>query len=276
MISQIHWNKNEIEFLIKNYKIMPYIKISKKLNRTIASVLRKAGRLQLVKNKKWSKKEIILFKKLMKTKSYPEISQILNRRTICLRTKACTLGLKNKNLIRILDISNKKFGKLKAIKFLYTDKRYNAIWKCECDCNKIVNINSACLIRGATRSCGCSRRDKQYESIVNQAYSSHLYTAKIKKIKSNLSKEQYLNIILNPCVYCGEFSIRKNSRTGAFLYLNSVDRINNERYYKISNTQPTCFICQNMKSVLKHKSFCKKIRKISEFMQGVSVEELLK
>lgn len=52
--------------------------------------------------------------------------------------------------MRLIDLTGKKFGKLKPLKYLG-----NSRWLCECECGnnkEVINYN---LTRGFTKSCGC-------------------------------------------------------------------------------------------------------------------------
>lgn len=59
-----------------------------------------------------------------------------------------------------LDLLNKKFGRLLVIE--KTDKRRNGliIWKCQCDCGNIIEVQGSSLTNGNTKSCGCLNIDK--------------------------------------------------------------------------------------------------------------------
>ena len=59
----------------------------------------------------------------------------------------------------VLDLTNKKVGKLIVLE--PTDKRYrgNVIWKCKCECGNIVYLNATDLKRERTKSCGCLKRE---------------------------------------------------------------------------------------------------------------------
>ncbi len=105
-------------------------------------------------------------------------------------------------------------------------------------------------------------RRRQFEVIEHNAFRHHKEAAIARDIVSFLNKDEYLHIVKQPCVYCNAFSIRKNKYTKAELPLNSVDRINNEPYYKIENCQSTCFICQKMKGTLSHEHFLNQIKLI--------------
>ena len=57
------------------------------------------------------------------------------------------------------DLSNQRFGKLKALN--PTDKRLNGqvVWHCVCDCGVEIDVRSWNLVSGKTNSCGCSRSE---------------------------------------------------------------------------------------------------------------------
>ena len=58
------------------------------------------------------------------------------------------------------DITNKKYWKLTAIKFIKTNKQGNSIWLFKCDCGNIKEIRSADVASGNTKSCGCLFSEK--------------------------------------------------------------------------------------------------------------------
>lgn len=57
--------------------------------------------------------------------------------------------------INFKDISNQKFGNLTAIKYIKSNNRGSAIWKCRCDCGNTVEVSGTDLRTGHTKSCGC-------------------------------------------------------------------------------------------------------------------------
>lgn len=54
-----------------------------------------------------------------------------------------------------IDLVGKKFGKLTVSRYLFTDKRYRAIWECVCECGRLKQTCSELLLKGKTKSCGC-------------------------------------------------------------------------------------------------------------------------
>src|SRR4030042_6036882 len=61
-----------------------------------------------------------------------------------------------------VDITNQRFGKLIALEPTTLRKRSSIIWKCQCDCGKIVLKASDNLRRGFTKSCGCLVKEKSF------------------------------------------------------------------------------------------------------------------
>lgn len=59
---------------------------------------------------------------------------------------------------RPTDHTGKVFGRLKAIKRVGSTPKGRAIWLCECSCGNMKEIDSANLITGNTKSCGCLKR----------------------------------------------------------------------------------------------------------------------
>ena len=63
---------------------------------------------------------------------------------------------------RFIDITGKKYNKLKVISF-YDITNNGSRWLCECDCGKQKVIAASQLKRGTTKSCGCLRSAKKYD-----------------------------------------------------------------------------------------------------------------
>jgi 5-methylcytosine-specific restriction endonuclease McrA len=85
---------------------------------------------------------------------------------------------------------------------------------------------------------------------MSKAYASHLGLAKRRGIISYLTLNDYKIIATKPCLYCGSISKRRDrvrSKYRRSYKINSVDRLDNERFYKIENSVSACFDCQEMK-----------------------------
>lgn len=58
------------------------------------------------------------------------------------------------------DVTNKRFGRLIAIRFNGKNNSRGYIWECICDCGNVVNVSSGNLNNNHTRSCGCFRNEQ--------------------------------------------------------------------------------------------------------------------
>lgn len=58
-----------------------------------------------------------------------------------------------------LELAGQKFGRLTAIERAPSNKQGNSQWLCQCECGKLVVVNSQKLKSGHTQSCGCLRSD---------------------------------------------------------------------------------------------------------------------
>jgi len=161
------------------------------------------------------------------------------------------------------DLTGQKFERLTVIKMsTKKGKRGSAYWECVCDCGNLVTIFGASMSCGKTRSCGCVKHSKQYETIKNLHYRMHLIHAKENNVVSYLSKEEYVQIASQRCHYCNLIDIKKNNRTKVTIELNGVDRKNNELYYKIENALPCCKNCNFMKRNTPYGIFVSSIKSI--------------
>ena len=69
------------------------------------------------------------------------------------------------------DITGQKYGRLTAIKYVYT-KNKKAYWLCKCDCGNEVIIAYSSLKSKNTKSCGCLKHEyaKKYYSNLNKTH----------------------------------------------------------------------------------------------------------
>lgn len=74
---------------------------------------------------------------------------------------------------KIKDLTGKKFGRLKVIKYNGSNKNGRALWLCQCDCGNTKTIIGNSLLSGLTISCGCYNKEcsKEIHSKHKQSYS---------------------------------------------------------------------------------------------------------
>lgn len=59
----------------------------------------------------------------------------------------------------VRDLTGQRFGRLIAIKQNGRNKEGRVLWNCVCDCGNITTIVGHSLVRGASNSCGCLRKE---------------------------------------------------------------------------------------------------------------------
>lgn len=57
-----------------------------------------------------------------------------------------------------LNLTGKRFGRLKVIAFIRLDRNKSSVFKVACDCGKVLETLGVRLTTGRTKSCGCLRR----------------------------------------------------------------------------------------------------------------------
>jgi hypothetical protein len=177
------------------------------------------------------------------------------------------------------DLTNKKIGILTVLNYSHShvqpSGQKRAIWNviCECGVSKKMSANT---LRSGTISCGCifnNRRKEGFNKIepgeanFNYKYISCKHSAKTRKIEFKLSKEEYRNIIIQDCIYCGskgEMHHTKRSSNGLFAS-NGVDRVDSSVGYFLNNCVPCCKKCNIMKNSLSKEEFIDHVKKIHNF-----------
>ncbi len=90
-----NWTQTEIEFLEKNYELMPGKEIAAALGRSYGSVKTKAGKLGLRRNRfQWNEEKIALLKKMYPITGSTKVAEMLGCTLHCLYNKAYDLKLR--------------------------------------------------------------------------------------------------------------------------------------------------------------------------------------
>ena len=206
-------------------------------------------------------------------------------------SSAISINSIRKRVGRFVDYTDVEFGLLTGVRFIARRKKanskinaYETIWlfRCSCKNKEIERSITSVLAYGDKSSCGCTstaRRRKTHllednRGIKNRAYQQHKTAAKSRGFISYLTYEQYEMIALRACAYCGNRSKRKSVKELSIreeIEFNSIDRRNNEPYYKLENCVPACFVCQMMKGSLSFDEFYGKIEQIRRY--GVNERE---
>lgn len=88
------------------------------------------------------------------------------------------------------DLTGKRFGRLTVIEYVGTKhnksgKNAKAQWKCQCDCGNIRIVDSASLLLGRSKSCGCLCREINSKRIKKMIKDNGCY---IKRLQEQLDE----------------------------------------------------------------------------------------
>ncbi len=173
--------------------------------------------------------------------------------------------------IRIKLKPNQKFGRLTTISY-----NGDSVWNCLCDCGTYKLVKSNKLKIGATRSCGCLRKESLKVRMVKAINARRKYTPRISSARRiwqqycrtdkcttknpNISFDDFFELSQINCFYCGatpnnkynlfKYSYYKGSKNaienGNFIY-NGLDRIDNAKLHVKKNCVSCCIICNRAK-----------------------------
>jgi len=162
--------------------------------------------------------------------------------------KPCLHRPSIKNLGR--DLSGIRFGKLVVINKSRSTGE-TTIWNCQCDCGNTIEIRRGNLISTATNSCGCIKVGQKGFAVdvrlENVVWNMFIQRCKFKKFIFELTKEEMMKLVIQPCFYCGlESSNKVKRKYGEFQY-NGLDRIDNSVGYAKNNILVSCRHCNALK-----------------------------
>jgi len=124
----------------------------------------------------------------------------------------------------------------------------------KCDCGTIKDIN----ISYGTKSCGCLKRKSLNPEKIE--YERYKKSCNKRKIKFNLTLEEYSILIKSNCYYCDN---KPNMKMHVSKLLkNGIDRINNALGYHKDNCVSCCANCNYAKRKLTFNEFMDMIKKI--------------
>ena len=146
---------------------------------------------------------------------------------------------------------------------------------CLCDCGNISVPMKRKVLSGDTRSCGCMRdasrrglgvcRRLGYgEAVANNVYRSYIRSAKHRGLNFDLTREDFMRMVVEPCVYCGDSLTnipKERDNYGSFPHT-GIDRVDNSIGYELWNCVPCCATCNRMKRDMTVKEFYDKINAI--------------
>jgi hypothetical protein len=147
-----------------------------------------------------------------------------------------------------------------------------AVWNVICECGTKKLMSTSTWNSPSTYSCGCYRAEgnnKKEKGVAsfNGKYASYKIRAKNhkKQLAFDLSAEEFKNLIIQPCHYCGakesaSHKVKKNAN-GSF-FSNGIDRVDSSIGYVKYNCVPCCTTCNKMKLDLPYDEFINHVKRI--------------
>lgn len=145
-----------------------------------------------------------------------------------------------------IELSGKRFGKLRVIEDTGLRKSRRPVWRCLCDCGNEVNVLGKYLNNGDTKSCGCFSTGNAHNrdaigSITKSVWTPIVKQAKTRCIPFEVTREEAWAMYLEQgglCALSGvpiKFSV--NLRDDRKSQTASLDRIDSSKGYVSGNIQ---------------------------------------
>ena len=177
-----------------------------------------------------------------------------------------------------LDLVGKVFSRLTVLKqenSMSYGKTKKRMWLCKCSCGKEIVLNTGALTSGNSKSCGClhnelsaeiGRKSRHKVANVDAGYksimSSYKGNARNRNLVFDLSLDEFKELILSNCHYCGSLPTNLYSKSYYNVTYNGIDRIDNSIGYIKNNVVPCCKMCNVAKNNNSHEDFMKWILRI--------------
>lgn len=176
--------------------------------------------------------------------------------------------------MKVLEILDKKFGKLLVIRRVEEDKWGLAHWECVCDCGNTRVVSGRNLVNGKTISCGCYRREfirsnqkPHGHSLLKREFSNYKRGAISRARVWGLSFERFKELSLDKCYYCGSSDSKLLKRDRQSLRCNGIDRLENHLGYIEGNVVACCSPCNYLKLDRDHDEFLLLIESIYKHLE---------
>lgn len=185
---------------------------------------------------------------------------------------------KRNALIKAIDLSNQKFGRVTILRELSREK-YGIRWEFKCECGNIGTAIGTELRRGNVRSCGClvidtirnTNRKGKGHSGFRRLLAQYRYRAKKDEILFELTEEEFRDLTQQKCHYCGSAPSQVSINSGIFTeegkiystYIyNGIDRKSPKLGYIKSNCVACCGECNYRKLDWEYEEFKSWVNKV--------------
>lgn len=236
------------------------------------------GRLKVIKfipdNTRYTKWECLCECGNIKTFRAMDIVGGVTKSCGCLKKEVMEKRYKERSYLNKEEYINKKYGRLTILSMTKGD--LYTIANCICDCGNTKSAAVFDILSGKIQSCGCLMKESLLRSHENRRlgkgvasfnsyYARYKDGAKKRNLEFNISKEEFKVLIENKCFYCGAdpsnkiVCVKKDP-----IYINGIDRVDNNIGYTLKNVVTCCSFCNKLKLAHNIDDFILQIKKIYE------------
>ena len=185
-----------------------------------------------------------------------------------------------------IDLTGKRFGRLTAIKDTKKIKGSCVVWLCKCECGRSIEVISASLLSGNTKSCGCLAREITEKRNTIHSLSrdkdgkrTRLYGiwVRMRQRCKDKNLKDYARYGGRGIKVCKEWSNYKNfydwALANGYRANLSIDRKDNDGDYEPSNCKWSTLIEQaHNKSNNRLITYCGKTKTLAEWSSTLSID----
>jgi hypothetical protein len=139
---------------------------------------------------------------------------------------------------------------------------------CVCDCKSKRRYSKKDLDGNKVKDCGCSNLCRSEYLPQRRLFFQYIRGAKKRRIRFNLTFNEFLKLISGQCEYCGcaPRSVVKTKKE--YVFYNGIDRFDNNAGYNTHNCVTCCSVCNRMKLNLTYTDFKYKIKQIAKRIEA--------
>ena len=170
------------------------------------------------------------------------------------------------------DLHGRRFGMLTVLARIGSDPDRRIVWKCRCDCGRIVHRQSCLLTESRKGGCEDCELERQREARCGVRPAGRLEdgeasfralgaqyrnNARVRGLEWALDSDIVRALFTGDCYYCGAEPANvyeTSKRSGPFVY-NGIDRKDNAIGYRPENCVSCCRICNRAKLDMPFRDF---------------------